>query len=182
VEETPTHWTFRATFIDLERGFTDFRLFRQRKAERHGKFDDERALDIAFQIGQSKAKRNVIVRALPVWLVDRATKASTTSAEAGIKDLPAEIASAIPNWQKKWNVNERMLAAKIGVPKEAWTARDMVRLRATWKALLDRTTTVEQEFAPTNAPAAEVPAAVSAAAAVPDAGDVAPSDNADEGP
>ena len=54
-DEAPTHWLFKVTFIDLERGFQMERLFRQRKSESHQRSDGERLQDIAFQIGQSKA-------------------------------------------------------------------------------------------------------------------------------
>lgn len=73
VQETRDAWIFTAFFVDLETGFTLSRQFRQSKAWTvYGKFDDARKDDIRFQIGQSKAVRNVILNALPGWLVRRA--------------------------------------------------------------------------------------------------------------
>jgi hypothetical protein len=73
VQETRDAWIFTATFVDLETGFTLARQFRQAKSWAvYGKFDDARKDDIRFQIGQSKAVRNVILNAVPGWLVRRA--------------------------------------------------------------------------------------------------------------
>ena len=69
VDETHDTYIFTATFVDLETGFNLQRTFRQRKTKKIGKYDQDRAEDIIFQIGQSKAIRNVIVNALPSWLV-----------------------------------------------------------------------------------------------------------------
>ncbi len=73
VQETRDAWIFTATFVDLETGFTLARQFRQAKGWTvYGKFDEARKEDIRFQIGQSKAVRNVILNAVPGWLVRRA--------------------------------------------------------------------------------------------------------------
>lgn len=66
-------WIFTAAFIDLETGFTLTRQFRQSmESVVYGNLDAERKADIRFQIGQSKAARNVIGNALPAGLIDRA--------------------------------------------------------------------------------------------------------------
>lgn len=64
VTETPTHWTFKAWFMDYEKGTSLSRLFQQRKNQNTGMKDADRQADIVFQIGQSKAARNVVVNAL----------------------------------------------------------------------------------------------------------------------
>src|SRR4249920_4555 len=61
-------WVFYARFTDLETGFSMERAYRQRKSQ--GSFktrDADRQLDIAYQIGQSKAIRNCIVNALQIY-------------------------------------------------------------------------------------------------------------------
>lgn len=146
VEETPTHWTFRAVFVDLESGFTLPRLFRQRKeGVVGGKYDADRKLDMTFQIGQSKAVRNVIVRALPIWLVEKCMNASRAGAEKELANVPAEAERAIAGYAKL-GVTEAMLAKRLGAPRDAWLPRDLVTLRAVHKALQERTTTIEEEF------------------------------------
>jgi hypothetical protein len=61
-------WTFKARFIDAETGFNTERLFQQRKRQNTGMRDNERQLDIVFQIGQSKAIRNVVVNSLGTFV------------------------------------------------------------------------------------------------------------------
>ena len=73
VEDFADGWVFSAVFIDLERGTTLTRKFRQSKRWIvYGKMDANRQDDIRFQIGQSKAIRNVILCAVPEWLVNKA--------------------------------------------------------------------------------------------------------------
>lgn len=59
------HWIFYAQFYDLETGFVLERPFQQRKGQNvGGGMDKDRATDIIFQIGTSKAARNVVCNAL----------------------------------------------------------------------------------------------------------------------
>jgi hypothetical protein len=59
------HWILYAQFYDMESGFVYERPFQQRKAQNiGGKMDKDRATDIVFQIGCSKAARNVVCNAL----------------------------------------------------------------------------------------------------------------------
>lgn len=70
--EDAKSYLMTAAFIDLENGTTITRQFRQSKTSIvYGKMDEERKADIRFQIGQSKAQRNVVLRALPTWLIDK---------------------------------------------------------------------------------------------------------------
>jgi hypothetical protein len=59
------NWIFYAQFYDLETGFVLERPFQQRKGQNvGGGMDKDRATDIVFQIGTSKAARNVVCNAL----------------------------------------------------------------------------------------------------------------------
>lgn len=146
IGEDPTHWTFAATFIDYETGFTHTRLYRQRKSERHGRFDADRALDIAYQIGQSKSIRNVVSRSVPVWLVDACMEAAHLSAEEKYKDVKKEW----PNFLKaflRYGVTEEMMLKRAGVTSISdLLPRDLVLFRTLGTAIRDRQTTVEDEF------------------------------------
>lgn len=144
--DAPDHWVLRASFIDLETGFTDERLYRQRKGERHGKFDDDRALDIAFQIGQSKAKRNVIIRALPAWLVERSMDAAHAAVEKRFANVAQSVAALVPRFVK-FGVTMEMMERKLGKPQGEWLPRDLVQLVAIGRAINEGQTTVAQEFA-----------------------------------
>jgi hypothetical protein len=82
MQETGDAWVFTAAFVDLETGFTVNRQFRQSKRWTvYGKLDAERKDDMRFQIGQSKATRNVILNALPEWLIEQAMD----EAKAGVR-------------------------------------------------------------------------------------------------
>lgn len=83
VQETNDAWIFTSSFVDLETGFTLQRQFRQSKSSVvHGKHDQERKSDIRFQIGQSKASRNVVVNALPKSIIREAMEA----AKSGVRE------------------------------------------------------------------------------------------------
>lgn len=76
VEETPTSYVFYGAFIDLETGFNIVRPFRQNKQSpktKTGKdvYSGDRGKDIIFQIGASKAIRNVVLNAVPKWLASK---------------------------------------------------------------------------------------------------------------
>lgn len=147
-EEGPTHWTLRATVIDLETGFTSTRLYRQRKGERHGKFDDDRAQDIAFQIGQSKAVRNAILKALPAWLVRDCMEVAATAAIAKIEqtgDLQAVARKAVVTF-KTLGVEQAALERRVGRLLSDWTAKDLARLHAIGRALREKVTAPDKEF------------------------------------
>ena len=59
-----SHWRFHAVFIDFENGIEIERSFIQRKSGGTMGDDAARREDMAFQIGLSKAERNVVVNAL----------------------------------------------------------------------------------------------------------------------
>lgn len=75
IQETADAWLFNAVFLDIETGFRHTRSFRQRKNQNIGGMggDKGRAEDIIFQIGASKAIRNVIRNSLR-GLIDSALR------------------------------------------------------------------------------------------------------------
>lgn len=159
-EEGPAHWLLTAAFIDLETGFTLERQFRQRKAEAHQKKgeDADRLLDIAFQIGQSKAQRNVVVKAMPQWLVKRAMERAKESAEKNYaENLPRYIENCKATFATI-GVTVAELEAKLGEdvgqakPIAAWTVSDLGVLRAIHRAIIAHETNVQREFRPEPAP------------------------------
>lgn len=75
--QTSDEWIFNATFVDLETGFTLTRPFRMSKHWTvYGKLDEPRKADVRFQIGASKATRNVILNSVPWWLIEKALSAA----------------------------------------------------------------------------------------------------------
>jgi hypothetical protein len=153
-EEGPVHWLLDAVFVDLETGYTLRRQFRQRKGEAHQKKggDPDRLLDMAFQIGQSKAQRNVILKAMPAWLVNKAMDTAKTAAEANYKErLPEAIENAKAGYAAL-GVTLAELEKKVNKPSAAWAPGDVRLLQAIYRGILARETSIESEF---HAPAEE---------------------------
>lgn len=121
VQDLPDAWIFTAAFVDLETGFTLTRQFRQSKQwVVHGKHDAERKADIRFQIGQSKAARNVILNALPSSMVER-----------GIEQAKAGVRAAIEKSIEKHGIAKAVdsainALAKAGATESAILSRCMV--------------------------------------------------------
>lgn len=158
VDESADYWLFEATFVDLERGFEGARLFRQRKRGIAGEYDAERALDMVFQIGQSKAIRNAIVQSMPAWLRNRAIEASRNAAAGKYKDVAVHI-PAVVKYAAGLGVSEPQLVERIGKPLLAWTPYDIVYIRSVFKTIADKQSSVLEEFPPIEAspPAADPP-------------------------
>jgi hypothetical protein len=152
-------WYYRYAFIDLETGFTLIRPFRQSRQWRvFGRFDDERKEDIRFQIGASKAIRNVTLNALPEWLInkgmERAKQGERARIESYIKRNGLDKAqAAIVESLEEAGVPQGRVLARLGrATPAALTVEDLVSLRGDLKALQ-----LGQELADTLFPLAAVP-------------------------
>lgn len=91
-KETPAAYVFDAAFLDVETGFRLTRPFRQRKDQNIGGMggDTGRVEDVLFQVGASKATRNVIRNALPD-LCEYAIEQARSSMAARIEENREEI-------------------------------------------------------------------------------------------
>lgn len=93
LQELNEAWVFTATFIDQETGYALSRQYRQAKNKQlGGRMDEdaERAADLKFQIGQSKAIRNVILDATPPYLQQRVMENAKRKTREGIEKSIAE--------------------------------------------------------------------------------------------
>ena len=142
VQETLTSYIFVAIFIDLETGFTLSRPFRQsKKWVVYGEMDEERKADVRFQIGASKATRNVVLNALPAWLIDQGIEAAKAGVrdkiEGYIKRHSIEAARNLAMGElKKQGISEASVLAKFDYAAvTALTIDDLVRLRGDLKAI-----------------------------------------------
>jgi len=142
MQDAGDSWVMTATFIDLETGFTVDRQFRQsKKSAVAGKHDAERKDDIRFQIGQSKAQRNVVINALPDWLVaaamQEAKKGVLSQIERKINSasLEAVVADALSALAKEGVTEDRVLAKFEVAANTALTADHLVTIVADLKAL-----------------------------------------------
>ncbi len=150
VEETPTAYLFTGHYIDVEKGFTLSRTHRQSKsAIVYGKLDEERKADIRFQIGQSKAIRNVVNNAMPKWLIAQALQKAKDSVLAGISrmGIVAATEAAIKGFAG-YGVTEEQIVKKAGKPKTQFTTRDIEELRTAYAAIKNGEAYTEQIFPP----------------------------------
>jgi hypothetical protein len=138
---------FHARFIDLESGFALTRPFQQRKsAAKLGGNDDERREDMAFQIGASKAIRNVVVNALRTY-ADYAVE----EAKAALVD---KIGRDLPGWRDRTidRISARIdlprVEAVIGRRAKDWLAPDVARVIAMGKAVEDGMASWDETFPP----------------------------------
>lgn len=144
-KETPSHFLLKSTFIDLEKGFSIPRLYRQRKGQRAGGMDADRAEDIAFQIGQSKCQRNAIEKGVPAWIQTRALEAAKLAAEKRYENVPKAIED-VKRYAARVGITDAELERKVGASFADWLPRDLVYLRSVFKSIADRQSTISLEF------------------------------------
>jgi len=140
VSETLTHFLFKGVFIDLETGFTCLRLFRQRKQQKIGSgYEDDRAEDMVFQIGQSKAIRNAILRAMPKWLIDEAIAVAKKAEIKNIKGENIALARArVIEFFGRYGVTPEMISEYLdGRQENQWTAEDIANLKGVATAITE---------------------------------------------
>ncbi|MCI4625032.1 MAG: hypothetical protein L3V56_03630 [Candidatus Magnetoovum sp. WYHC-5] len=137
VREENGHYILSATFVDLETGYNLQRAFRQRKTQDMGMQDKDRSEDIVFQIGQSKAVRNVILSALPSWLIDRMLERAKANVVEKIKKKGlAKAKEDTMMFFERHGVSLEMLEGKLGLTKAQWTVEDVARLAGDVRAIM----------------------------------------------
>lgn len=164
LQETHDAWIFTAMFIDLETGFTLPRQFRQsKKWVVYGKHDEARKEDIRFQIGQSKAIRNLVLNAMPIGLIDQAMEVAMSGARKKLEAYIAGIDKAqgagkglvqavdmVMKGLAKHSAKEEAVLLKIGVAERKGIDLDrLLMLRANLTALDNGEVRVEELYPPT---------------------------------
>ena len=140
------HWIFHARFRDFETGFTLSRAFQQRKGQTTMKTKDPgRALDIVFQIGQSKAIRNVICNAL-----GDVTAFAFEEARASFVD---RIGSKLDYYRERainrlaeLKIELKRVEAVLGKPAKDWLAHDLARIIAELQAINDGMSSADETY------------------------------------
>ena len=141
-------WLIYARFTDFESGYALTRPFQQDKgASRLGGDDQARKLDIAFQIGVSKAIRNVVTNALQTF-ADYAFEAARNS-------LVEKIGKDVQKWRnemlvrlKDRGVDSQRVEFVLGRASADWTAPDIAKVIAMMKAVADGMATIDETFPP----------------------------------
>ena len=150
VQDLGDSWVFTAVFIDVETGFTLKRQFRQSKTSIvYGKHDEERKTDIRFQIGQSKAVRNVVVNAIPKHIITEAVATAKKGVRKKIEDRIAALnkegkdglamaQDGCMDQLKRVGVTEEAVLRKLGRPTvKAITVEDLIILMGDIAAISD---------------------------------------------
>ena len=131
------HWLFYARFVDLETGFSMTRAFQQRKGQTNiGGKDDGRKLDIAFQIGQSKAIRNVVCNALETF-TNYAFEEAKGSLVEKIGKAMDKTRAKILDRLREMEVDTLRVESVVGRAAKDWLAPDMARIIAEIKSVED---------------------------------------------
>ncbi len=139
-------WLFYARFIDLETGFSMTRPFQQRKAQTSMRTKDPgRAQDIAFQIGASKAIRNVVCNSLQTF--------SDFAFEEARDALVKKVGENLDGWRKrtiegiaKIPVDLKRVELAVGRTAKEWLAPDVARIIAMMKAIADGMASADETF------------------------------------
>lgn len=160
-------WVFYARFSDIETGFSMERAYRQRKSQSSMKTKDaDRQLDIAYQIGQSKAIRNCIVNALQIY-ADYAFEHARNS-------LVDKIGKDLAGWRKRtldglarMPVELNRVERTVGRASKDWLAPDVSQVIAMMKSIADGMASVDEVFPPLE-PAAAQPAGSDFATKIPE--------------
>jgi cell division septation protein DedD len=130
-------WVIYARFVDIERGFTMVRPFQQRKNQKGlGTKDEARALDIALQIGVSKAIRNVVLNSLETYADFMFDEAKSGIIDK-VRKQPELYRGKILTRLKELGVAPARVEAQVGRAVADWRADDITRVIAQIKAVGD---------------------------------------------
>lgn len=146
--ETATHDIFTAHFVDLERGFTVSRIWKQSKgANKDLSKWGERAVNMTFQAAQSRAIRNAVLAGVPKWLVDQAKVIAMDAVLKGITpEKIAEARATILKTMKELGVDEARMVATIGAPVAQWAPEEIISLKGMRTQIRDGQATAEELF------------------------------------
>jgi hypothetical protein len=135
-EETANAYIFTAKFVDIETGFTVIRPFRQRKGAAAMGRDRGRNEDMDFQIGASKAMRNVICNAISD-VTDYAWKEAKKSiVEAIGKNMEKYRARAIERYNEL-GIDLTLVERIYGKKSAEWLAPDIAKMVSEIQAISD---------------------------------------------
>lgn len=144
-----THDMFYARFADLETGFSTVRAFKQRRSQNIGMKDKERGEDIIFQIGQSKAIRNVINNALQDFCGDVVEKSRNALIERMEEDgkFADKVVAKLKALMEKHAVSDKMAETYIGRPLNEWLNRHIAKMYVAMKSIDNGDAGVNDVFA-----------------------------------
>ena len=140
-------WLLMSRFIDLETGYSRTRPYQQRKSQQTMKGDADRARDIAFQIGVSKAERNVVVHSLRTYADYAFQEAKNSLIEKIGKNLDGYRDRVLGGLEDQ-SVEKVRVEQVLGRAAKDWLAPDIAKVIAVMKAVADGMQTWEEAFPP----------------------------------
>jgi hypothetical protein len=151
------HWILYAQFYDMETGFVYERPFQQRKNQNiGGKMDKDRALDMVFQIGCSKAARNAVCNALSEftdYAFDVAREQLVEKIGKNLEGSKNRVLDKLAELGK--NMDPRQLLKRIeairGKPLASWVASDVARTVAEIQSVNDGMAHMDELWPPSEA-------------------------------
>jgi len=152
VSDAEAH-TFYARFVDLETGMSVVRPFRQARSKNIGKGmrDQSRQDDIIYQIGASKATRNVIVNALGTW-ADLMVEESKKNLLGWVENNPDKADTYIKGVMEKFEILLPRIEAVVGRKRKDWTMPNLSMVMTQLRAI-DEGMAIADETYPTDAEA-----------------------------
>ena len=145
VRDQGDHWEFIALFVDRETGFMMSRSFQQRKGQDTGMRDAERARDNIYQIGCSKAIRNVAVNALDNYANFMEEEADKNLIQY-ITGNREKCEKFIDQVAEKHGIGIVRIERRVGRPRKEWTIPDMARVMGELRSVEDSMVSVEDLF------------------------------------
>lgn len=139
-------WIIYARFCDYETGFSYTRPFQQRKNQRAvNAKDGGRLLDIALQIGVSKAIRNVICNALETF-TNFAEQEAKAAIVGRIGDKIEHYRERVVHRLGELRVEVARVEASVGRASADWLAPDIARIIAQIQAIGDGMATADETW------------------------------------
>lgn len=157
IGETHDHWIFEGRFIDFQTGFIVVREFQQRKSQMTGMKDQDRARDIVFQIGQSKAARNAVVNALST-LIDFAMSEADRSVLEWVKKDPGNAKKVLRERIAGLGIELKRVETKRARTIDNMTAQDIAITVAEIRAIQEQQATIEDIYGDAEVAAAKAEA------------------------
>jgi len=139
--------TFFARFTDFESGYSMVRSYQQRlsQADSFGKMGKDRAMDIVYQIGQSKAIRNVIVNSLDFYAEEMKQLAEKNVVQ-WVKDNRDKAIGYIQKSQESMQIKTSRLEKYLARSVKDWTESHIASLLMAIRSIEDGFATVNDIF------------------------------------
>ena len=147
VVDTGTHWQFKAVFTDLETGFSLSRPFQQSKDKNIGKGmrDQSRAEDLIYQIGASKALRNVVLNALSTF-ADYMVEESKHSLLDWVHTNEDKANEFVDGVMDSFSIDIKRIEALIGRERKKWTVKNLVTVMMELRGIKEGMSSPDDSF------------------------------------